>query len=341
MSLDPARRAGLERARAAAIARDHFDLDAELDSVSVDAAPFGVVVASSDDPPSGGRAVVVSSGEELSVLGGVLVWLDRNEVASADFVTEHHAGVHARRAALLAPDLCVHGLESGRVASASPASIAAPQPTADDIAPLVAMIERSGAQAVIEDGIVRAEVAGLEVGRVVDGPAGSVLEVGVGRFDREAGVLLYADRPVEPTLVDTIEQVRGHRSPGAPLHAVNRIGRERWLREVVRRSPESAGVTDVELIEPIPPRTSLLEPTAAALLGHDGAASVLVVCSVGVELGLIPATADLVARHTPDEVRFVLPARDRLPYLERLVARLRVPVSFADVEVPWADGPPG
>lgn len=342
MSLDPARRAGLERARAAAIARDHFDLDAEHDSVSLDAAPFGVVVASrgrAGDAASGARAVIVSSVDDLSVLGGALVWLDRNSVTSADFVTEHHAGVHARRAAVLAPELTVHALDGATVRPATADAIAEPHPTPDDIAPLVAMIERSGAQAVIEDGIVRAEVAGLEVGRVVDGPAGSTLEVGVGRFDREAGALLHADRPVEPTLASTIEQVRGHRSPGAALHAVNRIGRERWLREQIRRDPQSAGVADVELIEPIPPRTSLLEPTAAALQGTDGDRRVLVVCSVGVELGLVPATADLVARHAPDEVRFVLPARDRLPYLERLAARLRVPVSFVDVAVPWADGP--
>ena len=151
-------------------------------------------------------------------------------------------------------------------------------------------------------------------------------------------MLLHADRPVEPTLVDTIEQVRGHRSVGAPLHALNRIGRERWLRDMVRREPASVGVSDVRLVEPIPPRSSLLEPTAAALLGADGGRSVLVVCSVGVELGLVPATADLVARHQPDEVRFVLPARDKLPYLERLAGRLGTAVRFADIDVPWVDG---
>ena len=333
MSLDPARRAGLERARAIAIARDHFELDPDHASVSVDAAPFGVVVASGD------RAVIVASSDELSVLGGVLVWLDRNPVDNAHFVTEHNAGVHARRAATLAPGLSVHAIDAGALQAAVVEPIAAPHPVADDIAPLVALIERSGAQAVIEDGIVRAEVAGLEVGRLVDGPHGSTLEVGVGRFDREAGVLLHADRPIEPTLVGTIEQVRGHRTTGAPLHAVNRIGRERWLREVIRQEPGLAGVGDVELVEPIPPRTSLLEPTAAALLGRDGERRVLVVCSVGVELGLVPAVADLVAQHGPDEVRLVLPARDTLPYLERLAARLPVAVGFVDAPVPWSDSP--
>ena len=333
MSLDPARRAGLERARALAIARDHLHLDTE--GATVDAAPFGVAVRVGAG--STVTAVIVSSVDDLSVLGGALVWLDRNPAAVAHLVVEHHTGIHARRAAVLAPDLQLHGLTGSDVHSAVVAPIAEPRRAPDDITPLVAMIERSGAQAVTEDGIVRAEVAGLEVGRVVVGPKGSSLEVGVGRFDREAGALLHADRPVEPTLVSTIDQIRKHRTAGAVAHPVNRIGRERWLRELVRVDPSLAGITDPELVEPVPPRTSLLEASAAALLGVDGGRRVLVVFSVGVELGLVPAAADLVAAHRPDEVRFVLPARDRLPYLERLVERLGVPVSFADIKVPWVD----
>lgn len=333
MTLDPARRAGLERARALAIARDHFHLDTE--GASVDAAPFGVTVRVGPDDAA--TALIVSSVDDLSVLGGALVWLDRNPAADAHLVLEYHAGVHARRASILAPDLAIHELIGSDVRDAVAAPVAAPYPTPDDITPLVAMIERSGAQAVIEDGIVRAEVAGLEVARVVTGPAGSSIEVGVGRFDREAGALLHADRPVEPTLVSTIERVRQHRTPGAVAHPVNRIGRERWLRELVRVDPALAGIVSPELVEPIPPRTSLLESSAAALLGIDGDRRVLVVCSVGVELGLVPAIADLVAAHRPDEVRFVLPARDRLPYLDRLTQRLGVRVSYADIDVPWVD----
>ena len=261
MSLDPARRAGLERARALAIARDHFHLDTE--GASVDAAPFGVAVRVGS--AAAATAVIVSSVDDLSVLGGALVWLDRNPAGATHLIVEHHAGVHARRAAVLAPDLQVHELDGSDVRDAAAAPISEPHPTPDDITPLVAMIERSGAQAVVEDGIVRAEVAGLEVGRVVTGPTGSSIEVGVGRFDREAGALLHADRPVEPTLVSTIDQVRKHRTAGAVAHPVNRIGRERWLRELVRVDPAIAGIAAPELVEPIPPRTSLLEASAAAL----------------------------------------------------------------------------
>jgi len=329
VTLDPARRAGLERARALSIARERFGV--ETAGTAVDAAPFGVTVHAA------GTAVIVSSVDDLSVLGGALVWLDRNPVADVHLVVEHLAGIHARRAAVLAPGLVVHELCGSDVRPAEPAPVDDPHPVPDDVAPLVAMIERSGAQAVVEDGIVRAEIAGLEVGRVVAGPAGSTLEVGVGRFDREAGALLHGGRPVEPTLVDTIAMVRSHRVTGAVAHPVNRIGRERWLRDMVRVDPAIAGVVEPVLVEPIPPRTSLLRAAAAGLLGADGDRRVLVVCGVGVELGLVPDTADLVLVHRPDEVRFVLPARDRLPFLDRLSARLSIPVSFADIAVPWVD----
>jgi len=331
VSLDPAQREGLERVRAIALAREHFELDASTDGVEVDAAPFGVTVHSSD------RAVVVVSSDDLAVLGGVLVWVDRLGLDSVALVTEYNAGVHARRAAVLAPEITVHELNGAAVAPAIATPIAEPRAGLPDLAVLVAVIERSGAQVVEEDGIMRAEVAGLEVGRIVDAPTGPILEVGVGRFDREAGALLHSDRPAEPNLVSTIELVSAHRRAGAPSHAINRIGRERWLRDVVRTNPGEWGLTEVALVEPIPPRTSLLEAGPAALMADRDGVRTLVVCSVGVELGLVPELADLVTRHGPDTVLVLIPARDQLPFLARLSGRLPVPTSMAHIEVPWAD----
>jgi hypothetical protein len=169
------------------------------------------------------------------------------------------------------------------------------------------------------------------------GPDGPVLEAGVGRFDREAGALLHAGRNPADALHDAVAQVRPHRTPGAVSHAVNRLARERWLRHLVVQDPFLAGVSLPELVEPIPPRANLLEAAPASLLGRDGDRRVLVVCSVGVDLGLIPAIADLVSLHAPSEVRIVMPERDRLPYVERLASRLPVPASFRSVGTPWVD----
>jgi len=334
MSLDPERREGLERARATALARDSFGID--VAQASVEARPFGVVVSHPQ-----GHLVIVGS-EDLAALGGLLMWMDRQGGDDPVVVFEHHAGVQARRLALLAPGVGVWSLADGRVEPAVPEPIKDPYPTPTDADHLVALIERCGAEVVIEDGIIRAEVAGLEVGRVVVGPAGSELEVGVGRFDREAGALLHADRPSEPTLADTVNRIAKHRQVGAPSDAVNRLARERWLRRLIVNDPGLAGLRQPVLVEPIPPRLSLLESVPAALLGIDETSTqdskVLVICSVGVALDLVPSAADLVVRHHPDQVRFVVPARDRFAFVERSAMRLNLPVSFVNVEVPWMDG---
>ncbi len=325
MSLDPAQRVGLERARAISIARDHFSIP---DGAEVETAPFGVIVRDAN------RACIVTSSRDLAVLGGVLVWIDRNTPAVTSLVVEHNGGIHARRSRLLAPEIDLCGCAGGEVREARPAQLPDIEHIDADLAVFVALIERSGARAVVESGILRAEVAGLEVARVVVGEAGPRLEVGIGRFDREAGVLLHADRQIEPTLVEVIQRVARHRRPGASSDAVNRLCRERWIREVVCADPAMVGVDTVEFVEPIPPRLSLLERTPACLL-LAGERRVLVACSVGADLGLVPALADLVARHAPDEIRVVSPARDQLPYLSRLAARLSAPVAFYPVDPPW------
>ena len=74
----------------------------------------------------------------------------------------------------------------------------------------------------------RGEGAGLEVVRVVDDPElGNHDQVGVGRFDREAGMLLHADQPRGESLAAAADPVRAHRPPGTrapPLPTPHRGG---------------------------------------------------------------------------------------------------------------------
>lgn len=326
MALDADRRAQLEQARAVALLKRCFDVDV---SASVGAAPFGITARIDD------RAWIVSMGEDLALLGGVLVWLDRHGPAQAHLVVDHHAPVHARRAAMLAPELRVWRAIDDAVVEPEPEPVPPSLPRPDDAAHLEAMLLDEGLQVVCEDGLLRGELAGLEVARILHGPDGPVLEPGVGRFDREAGVLLRAGQTPAESLRHVVAQVRPHRVPGAVSHAVNRLGRERWLRSLVVEDPSIIDVSMPELIEPVPPRANLLEVAPASLLAVDGDRRVLVMCSVGVDPGLVPAAADLVAIHEPDELRIVMPGRDRLPYVERLVARLPIPASFRAVDPPW------
>ncbi|MEM9202371.1 MAG: hypothetical protein AAGC53_11945 [Actinomycetota bacterium] len=328
MALDADRRAQLERSRAVALLRDHFDVDA---SGVAGGAPFGVTVL------AGERAWIVSMSDDLAALGGVLVWLDRQTPTDVQLIVEHHGATHARRAQVLAPEVRVWQTAGAAVepAVAEPVPPAMPRP--DGTAALEAMMLDEGLEVVCEDGILRGEFAGLEVARILEGPDGPTLEAGVGRFDREAGVLLHGERSSGEALHDAVAQVRPHRTRGAVSHAVNRLARERWLRHLIVQEPALAGVSFPELVEPVPPRANLLDVAPASLLGRDGPRRVLVVCSVGVDLGLVPAICDLVLVHQPDEVRVALPARDRLPYVERLIARLPVPAQMLSISVPWVD----
>lgn len=329
MTLDASRRAQLERARAEGLLRAAFDVD--IERAEVDTAPFGVTARIGD------HVWIVSMSDDLAVLGGILVWLDRHTYASVDFVVDHHAGVHARRAEMLAPECTVWQVTGNDVALATPEPIAESRPHPTNTAAIESMLVELGLDVVCEDGLIRGEVAGLEVARVMEGPDGPVLEAGVGRFDREAGALLQAGRPIEQSVTAAADLVRPHRTHGAHGHAINRLARERWLRCEVVADPSTVGIALPELVEPVPPRSNLLEVVPAALIGTDGDRRVLVVCSAGVDLGLLPAVADLAQVHQPDEIRIVVPKRDVLPHLQRAVARLAVPASIVAVTPPWTD----
>lgn len=329
MALDADRRAQLERERAVGLLGRCFGVD--RDEVEITGAPFGTIARRGD------QVWIVSMSDDLAALGGVVVWIDRHQPAEVDLVVDHHAGIHARRLAVLAPECRVWAVSGDTVEPATPDPIPAPPPRPDDAAHLEAVLVDHGLEVVCEDGILRGELAGLEVARILHGPDGPVLEAGVGRFDREAGALLHGGRDPAEAVAATVAQVRPHRTPGAVAHAVNRLARERWLRQLVVADPATVDIAWPALVEPIPPRSGLLEAVPAALMGADGERAVLVVCSVGVDLGLVPAIVDLIAVHEPDEVRVVVPPRDRLPHLERLLERLPVAASLYPIDVPWVD----
>ena len=58
-------------------------------------------------------------------------------------------------------------------------------------------------------------------------------------------------------------------------------------------------------------------------------------CTVGVDLGVVPEAADLLTVTGADTVAVIAPARDHLPYLSGLTATLAVPTSIVEIDVPW------
>jgi hypothetical protein len=212
----------------------------------------------------------------------------------------------------------------------------APPPPAELIRPLLL---EAGLEVVVEQGILRAEVNGLEVARVVpSGDDGEVrLEVGVGRFDREAFAMINADLRDTEALAKAAAVVERIRRPDAPLHQLNQLAPERWLRAGLVADPSPLGLRSLEPVEPALPRANLKDRGGASALGADAEGRpVVVTCSYGVDLDLVPGAADDRAMHAPG-ARLVLavPPRDAHPVTDALAAALAQPAEVVAVDGGW------
>jgi hypothetical protein len=225
-----------------------------------------------------------------------------------------------------------------RPAESAPVTIGEDDPT--DLAELVAVIEAHGAEPVYEHGVLRAEVLGLEVARVV----GDRLEVGVGRHDRSARMEMRPGEDLGAALDEAVEAVRARRRPGVPRHPANTLTRSRWLRAVVRARPELVGLAgDVELAAVAPPIPwfDLPEAASAPCVGRleDGTALV-VVCSAGIDLDVVPTAADCRLLHAPrGQLVIAVPEGDDIPVTRRLAAALARPAEVLTVPTGWEATP--
>jgi hypothetical protein len=172
---------------------------------------------------------------------------------------------------------------------------------------------------VAEHGYVAGELRGLEVARVT----GDRLEVGVGEADRELTAMLHGDLAPEDALRRVVTIVQEHRRPGAPPHPLNQLVPERWLRWTL------PNVTPA----PAPrPRVGLRERDIAC----GTRAGEVVVCSVGVDLDLVPAAAEARQAIAPNApLVLVVPERDDHPVTRALAARLRQPAEVTTVNGDW------
>jgi hypothetical protein len=198
------------------------------------------------------------------------------------------------------------------------------------------ILRAHGAEPVLEHGVLRGEVLGLEVARVVDGH----LQVGVGRHDRLARAEMRPDEDIGEALDEAVGAVRARRRLGEPRHPANTLARGRWLRSVVCARPELVGARDLVPVEPPLPWFDLPEAGAAPALGTSspGARPLVVVCSVGVDLDLVPTAADSRLIHCPGaELAIVVPEGDDVPVTRALAAMLANPADVRVVRNKWED----
>ena len=345
-----------------ALVGDHLGLDPDVRSgLEAEPIPSGAAVVVD------GAAWVLVEGAAHRSLGGALAWAVRRDATSLSLIADSDTGLLARRATRFRYPVDVW-FPQGRTllpAVAEPLPVpVAPEP--EHLA-LLDVIAEAGATPAIEHGVVFGEVCGLEVCRVVDqptvglfaelgdvgpmdlGPAGAApadagatgpvdrpagvqLEVGVGANDREAFALLHGDIPTVEALATVVESVAAVRSPDAPQHPLNRLAQERALRWRLQQDPSLVRAVRLEPAEPPVPRRNLTEvvPCVARAVVADGS-EIAVVCSVGIDVDLVPFVADVQAAGA-GPVTVAVPRRDLVGITDDLASLLHEPVELVAVD---------
>jgi len=196
---------------------------------------------------------------------------------------EDDAGVLARRAALFSNPPTVWWLRGAELHATDPEPFPPTIPTHDPHE-LRLLLEQAGLEVVTERDHVAGELRGLEVARIAQGR----LEVGVGEADRELTAMLHGDLAPADALERVIAIVQEHRRPEATPHPLNQLVPERWLRWTLRNEPARIGFDQLEPAPSPRPRVGLRERDIACATTSDA----VVVCSVGVDLDLVPAAAE-------------------------------------------------
>lgn len=226
-------------------------------------------------------------------------------------------------------------LFSGGSDAPSPSGAADPA----DVAEVARALAAAGATPEIEGGVLIGTVLGLEVARARPGPDGLRLEVGVGEVDRAAGTALWAEEATSTRLAAVVAEVRRRRRATAPAHPARDLAPERWLRVALVAHPEWVGASELRpAASPLlPPRLGRPSPAAAVGRRSDGW-PLVVVCSVGVDLGLAPLAGAVRDSFDPDaELVCAVPSGDDLAIAAELLRVVRAPGRLEGVPRTWRE----
>ncbi|MFV0309143.1 MAG: hypothetical protein ACK5OX_15530 [Desertimonas sp.] len=283
---DDARQTRFRSLKLAALVREHHgrDLDATPGAFPVGAASM-----------VGDAAWVLVEDHPERGLGPALAWAVRHGATSLHVLADHDTGTLARRAEAFGFAIEVWHVAERTLLPAVAEPLAPPSAASPDHLELRGAIAAGGATPVVEHGVVLGDVRGLEVCRVVgDGATGAVrLEVGVGAHDREAFAMIHGEVPAASALRGVVDAVTAHRQPDAPDHPLGRLLPERLLRWDLVEQPERIGLGSLAATEPPLPRPNVKDRLPATARGLTPAGDpVVVVCSVGVDLDLVPYATD-------------------------------------------------
>ena len=327
MRLDAARRQALFEAKLRALVRDHWGSG----EGTVGTFPGGATLRRAD------AGWVLAEEQPERALGGALAWARQRSVAELHVLAQDAAPLLARRATTFSRPPTVWAVQGRELVPALPELPSPEPPLRPDVEAFVTVLADAGVEPVVEHGVLTGEVLGLEVARVMVEELGAFLEVGVGKHDRYAQRLMHHDRPPLEALAAAAAAVRQVRRAGAPAHQVNQLARERWLRSVVVERPELVGAASLTPVPPSVRRTDLRQVAPAPAAGVDAeGAPLVVVCSTGVDVDLVPAAADVrLADGRQARLVLAVPGADDHPLTRWLASALAQPAEVTTVPDDW------
>lgn len=272
---------------------------------------------------------ITANESRASAVAAALAWFAKQELSTQHrlvIVDSRQPGVTARVLSNFAVPATVFDADS---VAAPSAHLVPLEPHASHLA-FTDMFRRAGADVVIEHGVVAADVAGLEVARVVDEDGRATLRIGVGVHDRETFRMLHGDEATDSQLRSVVETVAAHRTPGAATHPLNLLAPERALRHRAVKNPNAFGFAALHIAEPPLPRANLKDSVPCCATGRtvDGD-EVVAVFVAGVDLDAVPFAADARSRLSPRaRLMIVSESRNIVPTQRRLAALLHAPAEF-------------
>ena len=292
---------------------------------------------------SDGRGAVLVEDATNRSLGGAITWAVRRGatelvvIVDADEATAAHL---AREGTWFSFPVTVERIVGHGSVPVPPAHFVVTPEIVDDpmeTSGLTAMMTDAGIEVVTEHGVIRGEVHGLEVARIVMTDGIERLEVGVGRFDREISTMMFASIPTADALAKAIELVRKHRRPASTVHPLRDLVPERWIRQILLDDPSPVGAAVLRAADSTvePENLRVTQPTAALGLDDDGD-PIVVVCTAGIDLDVVPLAADTREMLAPDAQLVICgPARSLVPATRAVGAALIRPTRFVEVELPY------
>ena len=274
---------------------------------------------------------VLIDGDASRSLGPVLARTSQFE-RHVNLLVENNSGLLARRASLFDVDISVWHVDDHTItrAIAEPHIVSAS--ATDAHLSFVDIIESSGADALVEHGVVVGEVRGLEMCRVVDDvTSGDVrLEVGMGRHDREAFTMIHGELPTAQAMRQVIDAVLPHRTEGADSHPFNQFGVERLSRWKAIKDPSSIGFSTLAPADPPVLRTNVKDSVPCVAIGLTGAKRLSTAVFVhGVDLDCVSFAVDAASRLGTQDVTIVVRRRDVIASIERLTNMASIHVRLA------------